>query len=99
MKHTAHVTAGTLFEAVAPGLKAICRSKQTGKIPEGINAMTVIAAEPAVQHQQRSRLKNHDSKRKLSDNGTPNGPCHCRSTVKRLIEYPSAPPMKTSDRK
>ena len=26
-------------------------------------------------------------------------PCYCRSTVKRLIEYPSAPPMKTSDKK
>ena len=26
-------------------------------------------------------------------------PRYCRSTVKRLIEYPSAPPMKTSDRK
>jgi hypothetical protein len=25
--------------------------------------------------------------------------CYCRSTVKRLIEYPSAPPMKTSDKK
>ena len=24
---------------------------------------------------------------------------YCRSTVKRLIEYPSAPPMKTSDKK
>ena len=24
---------------------------------------------------------------------------YCRSTVKRLIEYPSAAPMKTSDKK
>jgi len=31
--------------------------------------------------------------------GTPNSRCYCRSTVKRLIEYPSAPPMKTSDKK
>jgi hypothetical protein len=31
--------------------------------------------------------------------GTPKDRCYCRSTVKRLIEYPSAPPMKTSDRK
>ena len=31
--------------------------------------------------------------------GTPNRLCYSRSTVKRLIEYPSAPPMKTSDKK
>lgn len=74
-------------------------SERTGKIPEGINALIVIAAQHAVEHQQHSRMKNHDLQAEVSNNGTPNGRCHSRSTVKRLIEYPSAPPMKTSDKK
>jgi len=36
---------------------------------------------------------------KNPERGTPKGRCYCRSTLKRLIEYPSAPPMKTSDKK
>ena len=35
----------------------------------------------------------------VSDDGTMNGRGYCRSTVKRLTEYPSAPPMKISDKK
>jgi hypothetical protein len=89
----------SLFSAVARGLKAIRWSERAGKIPEGINALTVIAAQHSVEHQQHSRMKNHDLQAEVSKKGTPNGRCHSRSTVKRLIEYPSAPPMKTSDKK
>ena len=89
----------SLFSAVARGLKAIRWSERAGKIPEGINGLTIFAAQHAVEHQQHSRMKNHDVQAEVSNNGTPNGRCHSRSTVKRLIEYPSAPPMKTSDKK
>lgn len=85
----------SLFSAVARGLKAIRWSERGGKIPEGINALTVITAQHAVEHEQHSRMKNHDVQAEVSTNGR----CHSRSTVKRLIEYPSAPPMKTSDKK
>ena len=40
------------------------RYMRAGKIPEGIKAVTVIAAQPMVEYQQRSRMKNHDRKQK-----------------------------------
>jgi hypothetical protein len=39
-----------------------------GKIPEGINALTVITAQHAVEHQQHSRMKNHDVQAEVSTN-------------------------------
>ena len=63
LKRTAHVIADNLFEAVARGLKAIRGSERAAKIPEGINAVAVIAAQPGVEH-QRSLMKNHDRKQK-----------------------------------
>jgi hypothetical protein len=50
VEHTAHVTADTLYEAVARGLKAIKSSKWAGEIPEGITTITVCAAQPEVEH-------------------------------------------------
>jgi hypothetical protein len=56
---------------------------------------------PAVSCPSNKRTPNEEPwpQAEVSDNGTPNGRCYSRSTVKRLIEYPSAPPMKTSDKK
>ena len=50
IEHTAHVTADTLYEAVARGLKAIKSSAWAGEIPEGITTVTVCAAQPEVEH-------------------------------------------------
>jgi hypothetical protein len=50
VEHTAHVTADTLYEAVARGLKAIKSSAWAGEIPEGITTITVCAAQPEVEH-------------------------------------------------
>jgi len=56
---------------------------------------------PAVSCPSNKRTPNEEPwpHAEVSDNGTPNGRCYSRSTVKRLIEYPSAPPMNTSDKK
>jgi hypothetical protein len=50
VEHTARVTADTLYEAVARGLKAIKSSAWAGEIPEGITTITVCAAQPEVEH-------------------------------------------------
>jgi hypothetical protein len=56
---------------------------------------------PAVSCPSNKRTPNEEPwpQAEASDNGTPNSRCYSRSTVNRLIEYPSAPPMKTSDKK
>lgn len=51
VEHTAHVSADTLYEAVARGLKAIKSSAWAGEIPEGVTTVTVSAAQPEVEHQ------------------------------------------------
>jgi hypothetical protein len=53
VEHTAHVTADTLYEAVARGLKVIKSSAWAGEIPEGITTITVCAAQPEVEHRVR----------------------------------------------
>lgn len=50
IEHTARVTADTLYEAVARGLKAIKSSAWAAEIPEGITTITVCAAQPDVEH-------------------------------------------------
>jgi hypothetical protein len=50
IEHTACVSADTLFEAVARGLRAIRDSVWTGQIPEGITTVTVCAVPPQVAH-------------------------------------------------
>jgi hypothetical protein len=50
IEHTAQVTADTLYEAVARGLKAIRESVWAGELPEGLNTVTVCAAHPEVEH-------------------------------------------------
>jgi hypothetical protein len=55
IEHTAHVTADTLYEAVARGLKAIKSSAWAGEIPEGITTITVCAAQPEVGTPRQDR--------------------------------------------
>jgi hypothetical protein len=50
INHSTCVNADTLFEAVARGLKVIRESVWAGEIPEGINTVTVRAAQPEVEH-------------------------------------------------
>jgi hypothetical protein len=40
IEHTDHVSAGSLYEAVALGLQAIRRSAWAGQIPEGLTRVT-----------------------------------------------------------
>jgi hypothetical protein len=53
------------LEAVARGLNPIRESERARQIPEGINAVTVMAFQPAVEYQQRSRRKNHERKQNV----------------------------------
>lgn len=44
VEHAAEVTAGSLYEAIALGLRAIRDSEWAGEIPEGLNQITVSSA-------------------------------------------------------
>ena len=49
-KHTAHVSAASLYEAVALGLHAIRRSAWAGQIPGGLTPVTVRVLQVPVEH-------------------------------------------------
>lgn len=48
--HSVHVTASTLFEAVALGLASIRTDEWTESIPDGLNAVRVSASNVPVEH-------------------------------------------------
>jgi hypothetical protein len=48
--HSVHVTAGTLFEAVALGLASIRTDEWTEGIPDGLNVVKVSASNVPVEH-------------------------------------------------
>ena len=48
--HTVQVSAGTLYEAIALGLRAIKKDTWTGDIPEGLNRITVQIMEDPIEH-------------------------------------------------
>jgi hypothetical protein len=50
IEHTAQVTANSLYEAVALGLRAIKKSFWAGEIPEGLTTVTVHILEDPIQH-------------------------------------------------
>jgi len=50
VKHTAHVTASSLYEAMALGLTTIRGSEWAGKIVEGLNTIEVVVASVPVTH-------------------------------------------------
>lgn len=82
IEHSTCVSADTLFEAVARGLKAIRDSVWAGEIPEGINTVTVYAAQPQVEH----RVKVTEFRSWLNrTGGSPAETVH-RQTVKEIFE-------------
>ena len=50
VKHTAHVTASSLYEAVALGLTTVRDSEWAGKIAAGLNTIEVVVASVPVTH-------------------------------------------------
>lgn len=44
------MTAATLYEAVAPGIKTIKGSEWTGQVAEGFNTVKVVSQSPKVEH-------------------------------------------------
>lgn len=50
IEHSAHVSASSLFEAVALGLRAIRGSIWVGEIPEGVTRVSVSVLEVPVHH-------------------------------------------------
>jgi hypothetical protein len=50
LEHTAHVTAATLYEAVALGLASIRAEEWVNRIPEGLNAVKVSVRSVPVEH-------------------------------------------------
>jgi len=48
--HTVQVSASTLYEAIALGLRAIRKSSWTGEIPEGLSKVTVQILEEPIEH-------------------------------------------------
>jgi len=53
IEHAAQVSASTLYEAVALGIRAIEKDGWSGEIPGGITTATVCAQEPSVQHKNQ----------------------------------------------
>jgi hypothetical protein len=49
-EHSVHVTAGTLYEAVALGLATIRTDEWVDGIPEGLNVVKVAASNVSVEH-------------------------------------------------
>ena len=82
IEHTASVSADTLFEAVARGLKAIRESVWAGQMPEGITTVRVCPAPPDVEH----RVKVSEFKSWLNrTGGSPAETVH-RKKVKAIFE-------------
>jgi hypothetical protein len=50
IEHTAQVSANSLYEAVALGLRAIKKSSWAGEIPEGMTTVTVHIIDDPIQH-------------------------------------------------
>ncbi len=50
IEHTAQVSASTLYEAIALGLRAIKKSSWAGEIPEGLTTVTVHILEDPIEH-------------------------------------------------
>jgi hypothetical protein len=50
IEHTAQVSASTLYEAIALGLRAIKKSSWAGQIPEGLTTVTVHTTEDPIEH-------------------------------------------------
>ena len=50
IEHTTEVTAATLYEAVAVGIKTIKGSEWTGQVAEGFNTVKVVSQSPKVEH-------------------------------------------------
>jgi hypothetical protein len=50
IEHTAQVSANSLYEAVALGLRAIKKSSWAGEIPEGLTTVTVHLVDDPVAH-------------------------------------------------
>jgi hypothetical protein len=63
--HTVHVTASTLYEAVALGLASIRGEDWVGAIPEGLNTVRVTVTSIPVEHS----VKIHDFKAWLDRGG------------------------------
>ena len=76
------MNAETLFEAVARGLRAIRESVWAGEIPEGINTVTVCAAQPQVEH----RVKVVEFKSWLSRTGGSPAETVQRQKVRAIFE-------------
>jgi hypothetical protein len=50
IEHTAQVSAASLYEAVALGLRAIKKSSWAGEIPEGLTTVTVHLIDDPIEH-------------------------------------------------
>jgi hypothetical protein len=50
IEHSVQVSADSLYEAIALGLRALHRNSWTGEIPKGLNGVTVSQLNPAVEH-------------------------------------------------
>ena len=50
IEHTARVSASTLYEAVALGLRAIKKSSWAGEIPEGLTNVKVHILDDPIEH-------------------------------------------------
>ena len=56
IEHTAQVSAGSLYEAVALGLRAIKKSAWAGEIPEGLTVVTVHLVDDPVEHTVQMKI-------------------------------------------
>jgi hypothetical protein len=58
LTHSVEVTAESLYEAVATGLRALRDNEWAGEIPEGLDEVIVTVASPRVEHKVQMRQFN-----------------------------------------
>ena len=81
VRHTADVTASTLYEAVALGLMAIREQEWAGEIAEGLNTVDVTVTNVPVTH---SVMMQDFSKWLHRNGGTPREVTH-RNHVRKIL--------------
>jgi hypothetical protein len=79
--HTAHVTASSLYEAVARGLQVVRGKDWVAELPEGLAKVKIEVTEPRVEH---TVVMNDFMKWLEKKSGSPKD-CATRYNVKEIL--------------
>jgi hypothetical protein len=81
VEHTVEVTAATLYEAVALGIKAITSDPWTEEIAHGLNTVRVLAKAPQIEH----IVQIQKFQRWLAERGTTPGEMTARAKIREIL--------------